>query len=519
MRVLLISTNKIRVPRPALPIGMAYISAALKAAGHEVHVLDLLWEARELKAVCEKLKQTHYDLVGVAVRNLDNLTFIDPIFFGPMTHKIVQAVRKYTSAKVVIGGSGFSVEPRSFFEYARPDYGIAGEGEDAIVQLASYLESGLGDLGQIAGLCYLRDGRLALNPPSGTVDVTRLEPDRSVYDPRYFEETVAAASDLTRDYQPAIETLQTKRGCKMYCSYCIIKKTEGRGNRFKEPRQVVDEIKRAMRDNPQVREFEIVDATFNYPLDYAMEVCTEMIRAELRVPWYCQLTPNAITPEFVDLLERAGCIRVDLGTDAFTDEALEQLMKGFDMARVVEIDQLFTKSKLEHTHCVFLGGPGESPKALRDSIDFTEKYLRPAQIYANLGIRILSKTKLQRQAIKAGIIPEGHNMFIPTFYVEPDTLADPRTLDYVRDAYLRHKNWYLWWGLKGQRLVDRSVEVIKRVRDMHEEYNYVMKGLPRLEVWGEADESTSEAKLPVLKASGDFSRTVAQARGAAGSCS
>lgn len=485
MRVLLISTNKIRVPRPALPIGMAYISAALKSAGHTVDVLDLLWEPRELKAVCEALKKHKYDVVGIAVRNLDNLTFIDPIFFGPLTHKIVQAVRKYTSAYVVIGGSGFSVEPKSFFEYTRPDYGIAGEGEESIVQLLRYLESGQGDLSQIAGLCYLKEEKLVQNPPAGNVDVTRLEPDRSIYDPRYFVETVSAASDLTRDNQPAIETLQTKRGCKLYCSYCIIKKTEGRGNRFKEPRQVAEEIKRAMLENPNVKEFEIVDATFNYPIDYAMEVCREMIRVGLNVPWYCQLTPNAITPEFVELLERAGCIRVDLGTDAFSDVALEQLMKGFDMSRIVEIDQLLSKSKLEHTHCVFLGGPGETPKALRESIIFSEKYLKPSQIYANLGIRILSKTKLQRQAIKNGLISENHNMFIPTFYVEPEVLADAETLDFVRDTYLRHKNWYLWWGLKGQRLVDRSVEVIKRVRDMHEEYNYVMKGQPRLESWEE----------------------------------
>jgi radical SAM superfamily enzyme YgiQ (UPF0313 family) len=485
VRVLLISTNKIRVPRPALPIGMAYVSAALKAAGHEVHVLDLLWEPRELKAVLEKLKQHKFDVVGVAVRNLDNLTFIDPIFFGPLTQKIVKCVRKYTSAYVVIGGSGFSVEPRSFFDYTRPDFGIAGEGEGAIVELLEYLQTGVGDLSQISGLCYLKDGKYVQNTAEGKVDVRRLEPDRSIYDPRYFVENVAAASDLTRDYQPAIETLQTKRGCKLYCSYCIIKKTEGRGNRFKDPRHVAEEIQRAMRANPAVKEFEIVDATFNYPIDYAMEVCEEMIRVNLDVPWYCQLTPNAITPEFVKLLERAGCIRVDLGTDAFSDVALEKLMKGFDMARVVEIDQLLSASKLEHTHCIFLGGPGETPEALRESIVFSEKYLKPNQIYANLGIRILSGTKLQRLAVKNGLIKDGHNMFIPTFYVEPEILADPYTLDFVRDTYLAHKNWYLWWGLGGQRLVDRSIEVQAAVREMHAEYAYAMQDQSPLVDWQE----------------------------------
>ncbi|MFF2514938.1 B12-binding domain-containing radical SAM protein [Streptomyces sp. NPDC058086] len=480
MRVLLISTNKIRVPRPALPIGMAYISAALKHAGHDVDVLDLLWESRELKAVRERLTSNTYDVVGIAVRNLDNLTFIDPVFFGPMTEKIVQCVRKYTSATVVLGGSGFSVEPLSFFEFAQPDYGIAGEGEAGIVQLLNYLQGG-GRRESISGLCYLDDGKFCQNQSNSAFDLGALEPDRSVYDPRYFEEGVSAASDLTRDHQPAIETLQTKRGCKLFCSYCIIRKTEGKGDRFKDPAEVVGEIQRAMAENPAVREFEIVDATFNYPMEYAAEVCEEMIRARLDVPWYCQLTPNAVTPEFVELLHAAGCIRVDLGTDAFTDEALSDLMKGFDMARVLEIDRLFTASPIEHTHCIFLGGPGETPQALRESIRFTERFLNPAQIYANLGIRILSGTKLQRQAVKAGILREGQGTFVPAFYVEPAILEDRETLDFVRDAYLSHKNWYLWWGLGGQNLADRSKDTIRAVVEMQQEYDYVMQGKPRLE--------------------------------------
>lgn len=482
MRVLLISTNKIRVPRPALPIGMAYVSAALKNAGHDVDVLDLLWESRELKAVRERLSTEQYDVVGIAVRNLDNLTFVDPIFFGPMTARIVQCVRKYSSATVVLGGSGFSVEPFDFFEYARPDFGIAGEGESGIVQLLDHLGTGTGSLESVSGLCYLdEDGRYRQNPPNAAFELGALEPDRSIYHPSYFQEGVSAASDLTRDTQPAIETLQTKRGCKLYCSYCIIRQTEGKGNRFKEPEAVVDEIKRAMKENPEVREFEIVDATFNFPLEYAEEVCTEMIRAKLKVPWYCQLTPNAVTPEFVELLEAAGCIRVDLGTDAFTDEALSDLMKGFDLAKVAEVDRWFTRSGIEHTHCVFLGGPGETPAALRESIRFTEKHLNPAQIYANLGIRILSGTKLRQQAIKAGILDEGQRTFVPAYYVQPEILADSATLDFVRDAYLSHKNWYLWWGLGGQRLTDRAERTRIEVADMQDEYEHAMQDTPRLE--------------------------------------
>ena len=155
-------------------------------------------------------------------------------------------------------------------------------------------------------------------------------------------------------------------------------------------------------------------------------------------------------------------------------------MKGFDLARVVEVDRIFTASTIEHTHCVFLGGPGETPAALRESIEFTERYLNPAQVYANLGIRILSGTKLLKQAVKAGIMHEGQGTFVPAYYVEPAILEDRATLDFVRDAYLSHKNWYLWWGLGGQDLASRAHYSVETVAEMQREYDYVMATKPRL---------------------------------------
>ncbi|EPH06174.1 hypothetical protein HMPREF1531_00823 [Propionibacterium sp. oral taxon 192 str. F0372] len=480
MKVLLISTNKIRVPRPALPIGMAYISAALKQAGHEVRVLDLLWEAREIQAVRKCLAEEQFDVVGIAVRNLDNLTYVDPIFFAPLIEKIVMCVKKYSSAKVVIGGTGFSVEPMAFFEYARPDFGVCGAGESSIVMLIDRLQKE-GDLSTVPGLCYVDcDGNYVQNHPEFSFNERTLVPDRSVYDRRYFRTEVSAISDLTRESQPAIETLQTKRGCNLTCSYCIIRKTEGKKIRYRAPEEVVSEIRRAVVENPAVKEFELVDATFNSPPDYAFQICEEMIRKDLDVPWYCQLSPNTVTPELLDVMAAAGCIRVDLGTDAFTDEALSNLNKGFDMSKVVQVDQYLTNSPIEHTHCVFLGGPGETVAALRESLDISERFLNPSQIYANLGIRILSGTKLYRQAVEAGILESGQSVFTPAYYVEPEIRKEAKILELVRERYLNHKNWYLWWGLRGQSLSERANLSDQAVLEMRREYGRTMSGKPRL---------------------------------------
>ncbi|MGW0614808.1 hypothetical protein [Streptomyces sp. NPDC002788] len=89
--------------------------------------------------------------------------------------------------------------------------------------------------------------------------------------------------------------------------------------------------------------------------------------------------------------------------------------------------------------------------------------------------------KLQRQAVKAGILREGIARSSP-----PSTWSrrspPTGTLAFVRDVYLSHpKNWYLWWGLGGQNPTDRSRDTIQAVADTQQEYASVMQSKPRLE--------------------------------------
>ena len=53
MRVLLISANVEKLPDPVAPLGLAYLSAALKYEGHDVQCLDLCF-AEDIDGSLEK---------------------------------------------------------------------------------------------------------------------------------------------------------------------------------------------------------------------------------------------------------------------------------------------------------------------------------------------------------------------------------------------------------------------------------------------------------------------------------
>ena len=41
MKILLVSANRERLPDPVAPLGLAYVAAALRDAGHQVEIVDL----------------------------------------------------------------------------------------------------------------------------------------------------------------------------------------------------------------------------------------------------------------------------------------------------------------------------------------------------------------------------------------------------------------------------------------------------------------------------------------------
>ena len=72
MKVLLVATNRERAPFPVAPLGALCVAAAARAAGHEVRLLDLAFEANPNQALRRALAGGTVQAVGFSIRNLDN---------------------------------------------------------------------------------------------------------------------------------------------------------------------------------------------------------------------------------------------------------------------------------------------------------------------------------------------------------------------------------------------------------------------------------------------------------------
>ena len=127
MKVLLVSANTLREPYPVYPLGLDYVAGAI-AQNHQVQIVDMnsLGGYNALAAV---IKAFSPDVIGLSLRNIDNTDTTDPRGFIGQYRMIVDMIRKHSDARLILGGSGFTIFPAETMQALDADYGIVGEGE------------------------------------------------------------------------------------------------------------------------------------------------------------------------------------------------------------------------------------------------------------------------------------------------------------------------------------------------------------------------------------------------------
>jgi radical SAM superfamily enzyme YgiQ (UPF0313 family) len=411
MRVLLINSNLKDDILAAPPIGLCYVANAAEVAGHEVRVLDLCFKRRLRQELEKAIIGFAPQVIGVSLRNLDNANMLCPISYLPSARQIIQVIRAVTTAPLVLGGSGASLDPQGVLEFLQGDYIIVSEGEKGFVDLLDALNRDESPA-DIPGVGLWRQGKFYLTPPQLTSF-----PSGNPHLARWVNLT-------PYEKMGASYTIQTKRGCRMRCIYCTYNQVlEGNHLRLRSPSEVVDEIEEAFYQfNPET--FEIVDSVFNDPVDHCREILEEIIRR----PWKTRFTTMGVSPknldaQFLQLMQRAGFTSFMISPESASETMLNNYQKGFgleDLRRAAEAINQFSFPVLWY---FLIGGPGETNPTLQETLEFIGRYLvRPHGLPRNmanifLGVRIYPGTKLWRLALEEGLIHDQSNPLRPLWYL------------------------------------------------------------------------------------------------------
>jgi len=393
MRVLLISSNTATTPYPLYPLGLSMIASALKGAGHEVMQFDYLRNDTSLDALEEAVSSFTPGLVGISMRNIDNVNFLAEMRYVDDVKDIVNKLRGLTDARIVLGGAGYSLIPDALLEEIGADYGIAGEGEALIVDFAEKAEKGIYPQQRVIG------------------------PEQ-----RLVGEEIPSAlyeSGLMDFYtgKGNIVSVQTKRGCAFHCIYCTYPLLEGHGIRPRSPEKVVDDIVH-LRDEHKVKYIFFIDSVFNDSEGKYLDVLGEMKRRDVFMPWTAFFRPEGLTPDIVELMKETGLVAAEIGTDAATDTTLKRMGKNFTMDDVRRTNELMVEQGVSTAHFYMFGGPGETRETVLEGIDNILS-INKAVHFVFLGVRILPGSALYRQAVKDGLVKDGDRLVDSVYYFPP----------------------------------------------------------------------------------------------------
>ena len=425
VRVLLVNTNQYEQPYPVYPLSLAYLSAALRAADHDY----LCWDAKfSEQSLTDAVLAYKPDYIGISVRNIDNVQSHNPRSFIRELIDCCRTLRQVSGAVLVLGGSGFSVFPKELLAVAGADYGIAGEGERALVDLIEARRKGA-DERLIPGLVWKeKEGQIGM--------ASRM--------PGEYRFTVSPLHDeaLLKAYasKGSIPGLQTQRGCPLRCCYCTYPLIEGRNSRYRTGEEVVEEMRRMLALG--VRYTFIVDSVFNTRSEHVQQVCEALIHANLGMEWGCFLRPRNLNRGTLELMKRAGLKHVEFGSDSLSDKVLGTYNKSFTWEEIRQASELAHNLKINYSHFLIFGGPGETTETVEETLA-RSKLLHGSYFFATIGMRIYPNTPLWDHCA-----PEKQGRSAADYLLEPHFyLEAPLSTSLLSDRLKKHlaecDNWVL----------------------------------------------------------------------------
>ncbi len=427
MRLLLISPNTETLPDPVFPLGLAFLSGALQGSRHEHRLLDLCFAEDFEEALSREVEDFQPDIVGLSLRNVDNVAYPNFRSYLPFFKDVVSRLRALIDGPIVLGGSGYSVMPDAILEHLGADYGIQGEGELSLRLLLDRLEDRI-SVSDIPGLLTRSQSHSVVTPsgPARHHAYGALQPRREMLDSQRYLQFGGMGN------------VQTKRGCSFSCVYCTYPLIEGRDVRVRPPSAVVSEMEALKRNG--IDTFFIVDDIFNVPPHHAKSICQSILERGLEVRWSCYLHPQFVTESLLRTMKDAGCTSVELGIDSGSDEQLARLGKSFTRAQVLRASEHCHKVGMSFCHSLIFGGPGEDRKTMEETFDLMEAAC-PTAVIAMCGIRLFPGTRLAQMARSEDILFTGSSFLDPTFFLSK--AARPFLLEALRNHAATHSNWIL----------------------------------------------------------------------------
>ncbi len=386
-------------------IGLTYLSAALKAAGHEVRLAfdPQIFRGEPLVRVPGLLRQ--FD----KTRKIVDLAYAwqpHVVCYSAYTDNfqwllgVAQLIKEAVPACCnLFGGVHVTSVPEVVLQYPQVDALIRGEGEGALLEFVDRCdEPGLPT--DIKNLWVRTAEGVVRNELRPYIDDLDTLPFRDY--------------SLFYDKVPVMEEnylCMGSRGCPYACSYCSVEMYhrnyaavgDKRRYRRRSVEATIEEL-RVVKARGRVKRVSFMDDVFTVDRRW-LDPFLEAYAAEIDIPFWCYTYPAGLDRDLVRRMAKAGCWMMTMGVQSGSGSVRKEVMNRRETdEKVLSTAAVIREHGIRLSVDKILGAPGESPGDRRRDVELFRR-IGPDRILV-FPLTYFPATDIVRKGLEFGELTE-----------------------------------------------------------------------------------------------------------------
>ncbi len=367
------------------PMGLMYIGAVLKNAGHDPRIHDCVIDYKNLKILRKTIQEWKPDFIGISII----VTELE------QTKKIMTLIRTMVpGVPVIFGGPWPSAAPEDSIKTFGADYVVLGEGEKVFPELIAAIKQGC-SVESIPGTASVISGQVKINPGRFLTEdeLNALPfPAWELLNHELYAKKPSGAGVGWRKYMAIV----TSRGCPFQCVYCH--RTMGKTFRKRAAESVLAEMEQ-LRFHQGFREFEIVDDCFNLDRE-RMHTILAGIRdrlGDVKLHFGNGLRADMLEPEDMLLFKQAGTVSAGFGIETSSPRLQKKIHKHLKIDKAVLVMNAAVKAGIYSTGFFMIGFPTETYEEAVSTVNFAVR--SPLHSASFMLVTAFAGTELSAKAV------------------------------------------------------------------------------------------------------------------------
>lgn len=344
------------------PLGLAYIAASLKEAGHEIKVVDLNGDRENgVSYLMNLLSNESFGIIGVS-------SIITQYKRVKELGELIKSVVPHTP--LILGGPGPTSIPELYLKNCSADIVCMGEGEEAVKEIADYIQNKM-PLESCKGIIFKKQDGSYVN----TGKRSQIKDINTIKFPvweMFYTIKVYLENYLFKHGRKKGMSILSTRGCPGECNYCMC--NFGRMLRMRTAENIFREIETLVR-NYDIEHIHFIDDTFITTPKRVKEICNLFQNEFKSLTWSANVRVNFVKPDVLKIMADSNCVSLAYGIESGSLTVLDYMKKGFTAEQASNAIKWTREAGISMTTYFMIGMPCETEETVRESIDFCKRNL------------------------------------------------------------------------------------------------------------------------------------------------